>query len=341
MRSRQLIVFDMDGVVIDVSRSYRDVVRQTVKRFFKGARSGADLPDPMFSLSDLAGVKQRGGLNNDWDLTFFVVSLLVSLIETPMISEDPDPWRRYRKTLEQCNVTALCRFLRSNPAPLTALVQKTGEPDTCFAANFFKGDVGSGNIIKQIFQEVYLGKDLFASVYGMASKFYRGKGYIYRERLLMDKSVLESLSSRHVLAVATGRPKIEADIPLEFFGLRKYFSLIYTLDDCIREENRILERQGEKVSLSKPNPYMLDVIAEAKKNEASRCFYVGDMPDDMVAASRSKAGYTGIGFLLSASDKTRLREDLLRAGADYIIEDFRELMQIFSSEYPLLPGSSR
>ena len=38
MQNKKLIVFDMDGVLIDVSRSYRDTVRQTAKLFLKTPR---------------------------------------------------------------------------------------------------------------------------------------------------------------------------------------------------------------------------------------------------------------------------------------------------------------
>ncbi|MEE9120112.1 MAG: HAD hydrolase-like protein, partial [Syntrophobacteria bacterium] len=194
--------------------------------------------------------------------------------------------------------------------------------------SLYVGDVGSGNIIKQIFQEIYLGKDLFESTYGIAAKVYHGEGYINREKPLVDKPTLESLSKDNILAIATGRPKSEAEYPLDFFGLRRYFTIILTLDDCIREERRILEKEGKKVSLGKPNPYMLDAIAETKKHEASGFYYIGDMPDDMVAASRSKAGFIGIGLLFSAPDKAILKGDLLRAGADYVIEDLEELKGI-------------
>ncbi|MBW1891762.1 MAG: hypothetical protein JRI93_14850, partial [Deltaproteobacteria bacterium] len=71
----KLIVFDMDGVIVDVSRSYRDTVRRTARLFFNGILSEEDLPDPLFSLTDLARVKQAGGLNNDWELTYHVLSL--------------------------------------------------------------------------------------------------------------------------------------------------------------------------------------------------------------------------------------------------------------------------
>jgi HAD superfamily hydrolase (TIGR01548 family) len=332
MKPKRLIVFDMDGVLIDVSRSYRDTVRQTVKLFFKGARSREDLPDPLFPLSDLARVKQSGGLNNDWDLTCLIINLLFSLVKTPKIHEDSDSWSRYQKTINRCDVAVLAQFLRSTNRPLTTLLEKKGKLNDEFIMRLYVNDVGSGNIIKQIFQEIYLGKDLFQLTYGMPPKVYNGEGYINRENLLVKKSILEYLSKNNILAIATGRPKAEADYPLDFFDLRKYFTIILTLDDCITEEKKILEQEGKKVSLTKPNPYLLDAIAETKKHEASGFYYIGDMPDDMVTASRSRAGFIGIGLLSSSPDKANLKRGLLRTGADYIIEDFEELKRIIESK---------
>ncbi|MGA9179033.1 MAG: hypothetical protein WBZ05_17455, partial [Desulfobacterales bacterium] len=62
-------------------------------------------------------------------------------------------------------------------------------------------------------------------------------------------------------------------------------------------------------------------------------YYIGDMPDDMMAASKSKAGFIGIGVLVSSSEKDRLKKDLENAGADYIIEDFDELMKIVEPDF--------
>ena len=50
-KTKNLIVFDMDGVIVDVSESYRDTVRQTARLFFKGAPDWDSLPDPLFSLA--------------------------------------------------------------------------------------------------------------------------------------------------------------------------------------------------------------------------------------------------------------------------------------------------
>jgi HAD superfamily hydrolase (TIGR01548 family) len=328
MKKRKLIVFDMDGVLIDVSRSYRDTVRQTTKLFFSSAKSSEKLPEPLFHLTDLAAVKQSGGLNNDWDLSCLIINLLYSLIEKPIIKENEDPWVRYQETLNRCHVSALADFLKSTERPLTTLLQQIGKKDDPFINGLFVGDVGSGNIIKQIFQEIYLGKELFESTYGLPAKLYQGEGFIHREKLLIGKKTLDQLTKNNILAIATGRPKAEVDYPLDYFDLRKYFTVVYALEDCLKEEERILKQEGRAVSLSKPHPFMLDAIANSQKDAVNKFYYIGDMPDDMIAAKRSKVGFIGIGVLLSAADKTSLKKELNTCGADYIVEDFEALMRI-------------
>ena len=328
MKHKNLIIFDMDGVIIDVSKSYRDVVRQTTKLFFQPARSWEKLPEPLFELSDLATVKQSGGLNNDWDLTCVVINLLYSLTKNPKIHVSQDPWTRWQETLSQCDVASITKFLTSTDQPLATLLQHKGKLQDGFISELYAGDVGSGNIIKQIFQEIYLGHELFQTTYNLKPNVYNSNGYILREKVLIERSVLDDLSRHNVLAIATGRPKAEADYPLDYFDLKKYFKMIFTLDDCLMEEKRIFNETGEKVSLSKPHPFMLDAIAQALQDKFLGFYYVGDMPDDMVAASRSKAGYKGVGLLLSAAAKDSLRNKLIRAGADFIIDDYEGLYRL-------------
>ena len=59
-------------------------------------------------------------------------------------------------------------------------------------------------------------------------------------------------------------------------------------------------------------------------------FYIGDMPDDMLAATNSAYGYNGIGILHSTPHKQTLKKALVKAGADVIIQDADELMAYFS-----------
>jgi phosphoglycolate phosphatase-like HAD superfamily hydrolase len=333
MTAKQLIVFDMDGVIIDVSRSYRETVRQAARLFFKGARGWGDLPDPLFPLTDLARVKQSGGLNNDWDLTCLILSLLFSVVKKAnrLQNKDMQGWSGYQKAIKDLDVTVLVEFLHTTTRPLTVLLEEQGKQRDAFISNFYSGDVGTGNVIKQIFQEVYLGKALFEKTYQMPVKVYSGEGYINREELLIEKSILEGFLIDNVMAIATGRPEAEAYYALNLFDLRKYFSIIYTLDDCIREEQRIFKEERVTLSLSKPNPFMLDAIAENVNEACTGFYYVGDMPDDMIAASRSVSGFKGVGLLLAAPDRDGLKEDLLSAGADCVIDDFEELRQVIDA----------
>ena len=318
----------MDGVIMDVSASYREVVRQTVSLFLQPARGAQTLPDPLFNLSDLAAIKQSGGLNNDWDLTYAVISLLFSLVDCPGPFATGDPWRCYRAALARCDLAPMVDFLQSTDGPLVALLQQHGRYEVELVEHLFNGDVGSGNIIKQIFQEIYLGEELFQSTYHLRPAVYRGKGYILRERVLIARRLLEELASQNLMAIATGRPRAEAEYPLNHFQLDRFFSQMLTLDDCLSEEKRIFEQEGRKVSLSKPNPFMLDAIIRNCREPFDSIFYIGDMPDDMLAAANAGPRCIGIGIILSAPDKERLKKDLMQAGADFILDRFESLREI-------------
>ena len=320
MEPRALIVFDMDGVLIDVSGSYREVVRQTTRLFFRGSPAWGELPDPLFSLPDLAGLKQSGGLNNDWDLTCQAISLLFSLVDAGQDGKDTDPRSLHEKTMRQCDLSPLIRFLAAEDRPLTALMARRGKKIDPLIARFYRDDVGSGNLVKQTFQELYLGSDLFESTHGFAAEAYHGEGYITRERPLIETEVLDRLAEEALLAIATGRPRLEADYTLERFDLKGYFPVIYSHDDCVREEKRILAQENRSVSLGKPDPYMLDAIRSTLGKKVGKGFYVGDMPDDMVAASRARPPFVSIGYVASAADKSLSRDILSKAGAGYIIE---------------------
>ncbi|MBW1837965.1 MAG: hypothetical protein JRI99_13715 [Deltaproteobacteria bacterium] len=177
MKAKQLIVFDMDGVIIDVSRSYRETVRQTARLFFKGARAWENLPDPLFPLADLARVKQSGGLNNDWDLTCLILSLLFAVIKKSnrRENENRQGWTDYENAIKDLDITGLAEFLHTATRPLTTLLEEKGKQSDAFVSSFYSGDVGSGNIIKQIFQELYLGKALFEKTYQMRVKVHPGE----------------------------------------------------------------------------------------------------------------------------------------------------------------------
>jgi HAD superfamily hydrolase (TIGR01548 family) len=60
----QVIVFDVDGVLVEVTASYRETIRATVRHF-----TGADVPNEV-----IQRFKNAGGWNNDWDLSHHLIA---------------------------------------------------------------------------------------------------------------------------------------------------------------------------------------------------------------------------------------------------------------------------
>lgn len=63
LKIKSTIVFDMDGVLIDASKSYRVAIQKTFNQL-----TGKEV-----SAEEISETKKLGGLNNDWDLTEFLL----------------------------------------------------------------------------------------------------------------------------------------------------------------------------------------------------------------------------------------------------------------------------
>ncbi len=64
LNKKTMLVFDMDGVLIDSSGSYRTAVQKTFEKY-----SGRQI-----SPEDIQKVKNQGGFNNDWNLTRYLLN---------------------------------------------------------------------------------------------------------------------------------------------------------------------------------------------------------------------------------------------------------------------------
>jgi phosphoglycolate phosphatase-like HAD superfamily hydrolase len=278
--TRALVVFDMDGVLIDVSGSYREAVRQTARLFFSRSNGYAELPDFLLPLEDSALLKQSGGLNSDGDLTAQALSLLCSTV-TPTaeaLRDDPSA-----ESVPRFDVRGQAVFLRTTPLPFAGLLTRHGRLNDRRIAACHRGDVADGSLIKGLFQEIYLGHELFSRIHGRESRFWDKAGLIETERLLVERPLLEELARGHLLATATGRPRIEAEVTWHASPSACIFQQVLTLDDCTAAGETVLAAGGERVSLSKPHPSMLDAIARPLAGRFGKCLYLGDMPDDREA----------------------------------------------------------
>jgi len=341
-----LLIFDMDGVLIDVSRSYREAIQRTVQIYLETCLGFETGKKEVITKEDISLFKSAGGFNNDWDLTSAFLLFLLAASGFPhshkkgnfsTINEVVSHLKMQPSSLNK-NITQLIQ--RRNLPPFLRKVKSGGGglkgvrkalKGALEGWVYGEGDLDQANVVKRIFQEVYLGRK-FTSCYHLPRLFYKGKGLYLQERLIIPKGVLSSLRKRYRFGIASGRPRFEAELALKRFGLLSYFDSVVTLDECLEEEGRILQSTGKRVHLLKPHPYSLLRVAQEIGIPNPRCGYVGDVVDDMVAARAASKDLDilAIGFLHGGKKDKTIKDSLLKAGADLIIKNPHALLQSVS-----------
>jgi len=341
-----LFIFDMDGVLIDVSKSYREAIRQTVGIYLRSCL-GIQTKKTIISQEDISLFKSTGGFNNDWDLTSGLLLYLLSASRLPplprkrtfptlkenllYLRERSSRFRREVRTCRKRDLEMFTRRVKSFGGGLAGIRRAIGNSWDGWV--YGSGDLKNENIVKRIFQEVYLGPRFFSG-YHLQPFFYKGKGLYIREKLLIPRRVLAALRKRVRLGIASGRPRFEAGLALKRFRLLPYFESIVTHDHCVEAQESLYRSTGKRKSLLKPHPYSLLRVIQEIGGSRPRCAYVGDVVDDMLAARAMKrrVPMLAIGFLNSRRDRGALRESLLKAGADQVISDPKDLLDLAASK---------
>jgi HAD superfamily phosphatase len=343
MEKMDILIFDMDGVLIDVSQSYRKTIQQTIHIYLQdclGMRAN------LVSHEEISLFKTAGGFNNDWDLTAGFLLYLLSVSKIP-----PLPRQKKLSSLDEIVLHLrlhLSNFYQRRPlclkrahfSPFLERVRASGGGLRGVRSVlsglwdgwvYRSGDLDQENLVKRIFQEVYLGEK-FASHYHLQPLFYRLKGLYLREKLWVGKEILLSLRKKVRLAIASGRPRFEAELALKRFNLLRYFDSIVTLDECEKEEARLLMVSKKRVKLTKPHPYSILKAIEKIGLPNPRCGYIGDTVDDMTAIRSAKkyVNIAAIGFLASRINRKKIKKSLLQAGADFLIEKPQHLIDLIS-----------
>jgi phosphoglycolate phosphatase-like HAD superfamily hydrolase len=343
MANVEIVIFDMDGVLIDVFKSYRETIKKAVAIYLRSVLGIKGDEKSLVTDDDIVTFKEIGGLNNDWDVTTGLLCYFVTLLEgeEPGDSHTMDSMdevifflKKNRNRLrggvaeivKKKDIPGFRQCVRSLGRGLGAVKKALNSGKTRFI--FGAGDLKVDNVVKRIFQEVYLGSR-FRAIHHVPPLFYSGRGLFERERLLVKKKSLSMLSKRVKIGIASGRPRAEAILGLRNSRIERYFRSLVTLEDCEEEQERILKLEGKRVNLFKPDPFsIIEAIRQINPGKV-RCAYVGDLPDDIEAANRAKAeiDIISVGCLGPYRDKDRARKRFLEMGADLIVDDVNDLVR--------------
>ena len=302
------IIFDIDNVLIDTRYSYLDAIRNTVEIYlttgavpFFSASKSAQIPT-LLSSKDIDQFKLLGGFNDDWDCCY---GLLIYLLSLPVKD------RTLSELKKNIALEELSKKATKRPLKVKGITEIFGRKQ---AVTIEK--------VARIFQEVYLGKELFEVTSRQKMRYWKKLGLIHKEKLAIKKSVLQKIKTHGIsLGISTGRSEKEALYALKKFGVLELFDAITTMDEVKKAE------RTKKESLRKPHPFSIIKTAE-KIGLNKKYLYVGDLPDDVYAANQAKKNIDicSAAFPFLATDLFSAIKELKRANPDFILKSPFDLL---------------
>lgn len=305
------ILLDVDGVILDVSESYRVCIMETVQWY---AREILQIEDnaPLIEGEDIEGFKMAGGFNSDWDLTnaavmFIIAKKVISKASDTqtVVSHEPG-WEYFTSEIKR-------RGGGLPVAEMFVLEMLTPGQRRDFAHAY------RPRVATQVFQEMYGGEDACKDLYGFEPEYIHGEGLYKNEKVLLDKELLKSLSSRYKIGLLTGRTKNETKLAMKFVGLQ------------IPETRWMTDDDGVK----KPDGQALILLRE--KVDFKCGVYVGDTMDDLHVVQNYRelkgAGKAKIisCTALSGPSGEAHRRTFLEAGTEIAAPDLNTFLQFLKA----------
>jgi HAD superfamily phosphatase len=320
------IIFDIDGVLIDVTKSYNEAIKNTIQFVVGNMTKKNNLKD-LVTNKIILKFRQSGGFNNDIDTSYAISLALLSYPEL----ENSHLQNFLIDVAEHANETGIgsvekyIKKLISNNTNSNSLISTHKILDYLN----YPGNVGD-SIISTVFDEFFYGQELFLKRHGIKSKYYFGKPFIDNDMIVITDNTIKKIKQRFngKIAMVSGRSKIAAAYALN----NKFYSL--------NEKNSVfLEDEDRKYA--KPNPYGLKK-AISKINAKNGIIYCGDSIEDLIMARRAedelnkinenkrKTNIVFCGIYGCSSNPHELISNFMKKEADMIIKSVNNLPHILN-----------
>lgn len=196
------VVLDLDGVIVDVSDSYRKAIIKTLEHSY-----GDSVPR-----SAIQSLKDAGGFNNDWNVTYALAFFVLGRQEG--LDMDVEEWTR--KVADQGGGLRSAKMVVDDTLDTAPLgkVYEQWNPDE----------------LREVFQQLYLGAELYRRIEDTEPEL-ETDGYILSEPVILNDRTTEFLTERYEVGILTGRPSIEAKIALRRAGVELPEEMVFTMDD--------------------------------------------------------------------------------------------------------------
>jgi phosphoglycolate phosphatase-like HAD superfamily hydrolase len=192
-------------------------------------------------------------------------------------------------------------------------------------------DLEKPDLLKRLFEETYLGKELFTKIYDADSLFRFGSSLMDIEEFIPTKETLDLLRRKFgKFGIYSGRPRPQGMFILEKYGYTGYFDEKESvfLGDMLKSE-------GEMEKLGKPDPTLFIALIEKTVEKGTGVAYVGDgIADAIMVEEAKKKGLERLSFLgvvSSSEDSNTLFTEYCKHGADAVVTDVNDIPYLFTS----------
>lgn len=294
------VIFDIDGVLIDVSCSFRKAIIETVQFYFENIIR-IPIKGKLLTVEDTQLFKDTGGFNNDWDLTISAVLFFLSkLVSYPKEYLGLN----FNESLDEYVKNVSLKGSSLEAAKEEAFKKLTIAQKEDFLKLFDPVK------IKRIFQEMYGGTDYCFKLYGFAPEFIEAKGFIDDEINMIDYLLVKDFDN---VGILTGRTKEETELALEKTGLT----------DLVKENVFFDDGNNPR----KPDPACLKELCSKMKVKSG--IYIGDTVDDAKLVVNYNAVSSDGKFSFAAVTS---RPEVFTGKADLIADDVNGVVRYLSQQ---------
>lgn len=251
------VIFDCDGVLIDITKSYDLAIVKTTQYILKNFAKIDDAMDVDFKIID--GFKSTGGFNDEVDLTY---AAIISLVAAKKLKKDQMKFIfNVIENADSSGIVSVEKYVENlvDVSDIKKILSYPGTHDQ--------------NPLYQIFDQFFYGPELYQKLFKNASKFSE-PGLIEQDDVILSDSLIKKLRKKFnsKIAMVTGRGNESVR-----------YSLKEMLDKFDLKNSVFLE--DEPRDLAKPNPKSL--LDSIKGMNSASTLYVGDSMEDFIMAKKA------------------------------------------------------
>ncbi len=367
------IIFDFDGVLASTSQSYRQTIRKVVNYYFLEILGLEGEQGKLATLRDIQKFKDTGLYNNDWNLSYAIITYYLGLLIGELQQKHAlQEFRKQFNGVQFSEIQSFVRILREvgtflskyeitatelanmkrddtlglnsflaqatlknqNPIKiLESFLLQVGSDELSLIQKLIPYDLKKLDLLKRLFEETYLGKNLFKRFYGFPSVFMFNESFLEKETIIPTKETLEVLRLKFgKFAIYSERPRIQGIYVLEKNDYKGYFDekVLFFQENLVESD-----LAGESVRLGKPNPTPFIELIKTFVGRADTVAYVGDGVADILLVKNARldglSNLVFLGVLSSSECPNQLLSQYIKHETDAILTDVNDIPYLLTS----------